>query len=98
MNYPICHFFNSFLNLFKHRDRITIIGDILKTVKNRKDGAKPSHIMQNARLSYPQTKKYLSYLVSCGLLVVTEKRTYVITEKGTRFLQLIEAYKIHTLR
>jgi predicted transcriptional regulator len=71
--------------------------DILKAVK-MKGEARKTQIMENARLNYIQTKKYLSYLVSCGYLAVTERQTYVITEKGARFLYLIEIQKIQTIR
>jgi predicted transcriptional regulator len=71
--------------------------DILKAVK-MKGEARKTQIMENARLNYIQTKKYLSYLVSYGYLAVTERQTYVITEKGARFLYLIEIQKIQTIR
>jgi predicted transcriptional regulator len=71
--------------------------DILKAVK-MKGEARKTQIMENARLNYIQTKKYLSYLVSYGYLAVTERQTYIITEKGARFLYLIEIQKIQTIR
>jgi predicted transcriptional regulator len=85
------------LRAFRYRDRITIMTDILKAVK-MKGEARKTQIMENARLNYIQTKKYLSYLVSYGYLAVTERQTYVITEKGARFLYLIEIQKIQTIR
>jgi predicted transcriptional regulator len=87
-----------FLNAFKYRDRITIIGDILKAVKESKNGRKLSQIMQGANLNYIQTKKYLNYLLNCHFLVVTEKETYVITTEGLRFLQFVEVQRIHSIR
>jgi predicted transcriptional regulator len=92
------HWSVSFLAAFKYRDRVSIMGDILKTVKTAGDGGSKYHIMQNARLNYIQTKKYLGYMQNCGFLVVSERQTYLITEKGYRFLQAIEIQKIHTLR
>ena len=83
---------------FKYRDRIAIIGDILKTVKNSRGGRKKTQIMQSANLNYVQTKKYINYLIDCGFLVVTQREMYVITKEGTRFLQLVEVQRIQNLR
>ncbi|MGQ9538705.1 MAG: winged helix-turn-helix domain-containing protein [Candidatus Bathycorpusculaceae bacterium] len=85
------------IRMFKYRDRTTIMGAILKTVKMRRE-AKKTQIMENVKLNYIQTKKYLSYLVSYGYLAITERQTYVITEKGKSFLQMVELQKIQFLR
>lgn len=87
----------SALRMFRYRDRVTIMSEILKAVKKRRE-AKKTQIMELARLNYVQTKKYLSYLVSYGYLAVTERQTYVITDKGARFLHLVEIQKIQTIR
>jgi len=83
---------------FKYRDRISIIGDILETVKNSRKGRRKTQIMQSANLNYTQTKKYLDYLLDCGYLMVTERETYTITNKGSRFLQLVDLQKINMVR
>lgn len=85
------------LRMFRYRDRITIMGDILKAVKIRRE-AKKTQIMELARLNYVQTKKYLNYLISYGYLAITERETYVITDKGARFLQMVEIQRIQTIR
>lgn len=85
------------IRMFKYRDRMTIMSVILKTVKMRQE-AKKTQIMENAKLNYIQTKKYLNYLVSYGYLAITERQTYVITEKGKSFLQMVELQKIQFLR
>jgi len=90
--------FSLFLNAFKYRDRTTIIGDILRSVRKSRDGRKKTQIMQSAKLNYVQTKKYLNYLLNYGFLVVTEKETYVITEKGSKFLQLLEIQQLRSIR
>lgn len=82
---------------FKYRDRVTIVSDILKAVKMRRE-AKKTQIMESAKLNYVQTKKYLNYLISYGYLAITERRTYIVTEKGNHFLQIIEIQKIQFLR
>ena len=88
----------SFLNAFKYRDRTTIIRDILEGIRSKKEGMRKTQVMNVARLNYIQTKKYLNYLLNYGFLAATERETYVITEKGKRFLQLIEMQRIHTMR
>ena len=90
--------FSLFLNAFKYRDRTTIIGEILRSVRKSSDGRKKTQIMQSAKLNYVQTKKYLNYLLNYGFLVVTERETYVITEKGSKFLQLLEIQRLRNIR
>jgi predicted transcriptional regulator len=87
----------SIIKAFKYRDRVTIICDILKSVKVKRE-AKRTQIMENARLNYVQTKKYLSYLLNSGYLAITERQTYVLTEKGSKFLYLIEIQKTQIVR
>jgi len=86
------------LHAFKYRDRTTIVSDVLQTVKDSRRGMKKTQIMQSANLNYIQTKKYLNYMLNYGFLVVTERDIYVITEKGNRYLQLIEMYRIRSIR
>jgi len=74
---------------FKYRNSVAIIGDILASVKNSMGGRKKTQIMQSANLNYILTEKYLNYLLNYGFLVVKERGMYVITEKGSRFLQLV---------
>ena len=73
------------------------MGDILKAVKKKRE-AKTTQIMELAKLNYIQTKKYLNYMLSYGLVAITERQTYIITEKGNRFLHLVEIQKIQTIR
>ena len=89
--------FSLFLNAFKYRDRMTIISEILRSVRKSRDGRKKTQIMQSAKLNYVQTKKYLNYLLNYGFLVVTERETYVITEKGSKFLQLLEIQQLRNI-
>jgi len=87
-----------FARAFKYRDRTTIINDILQTVRKSKNGRKKTQIMQSANLNSIQTKKYLNYLTNYGFLVITEKQTYAITSKGSKFLQFVEIQRIRYLR
>ncbi|MDH7563289.1 MAG: winged helix-turn-helix domain-containing protein [Candidatus Bathyarchaeota archaeon] len=88
----------SFLHAFKYRDRVGIMADILKAVKSTREGESKYGIMQNARLNYVQTKKYIHYMVNCGYLVVSQRETYLITEKGARFLQFIEIQRMQAIK
>jgi len=81
-------------HVFKYRDRTTIMIDILGAVRNSREEKKKTHIMQSVKMNHLQTEKYLNYLVGCGYLAVTNKKTYVITKDGSRFLQLIEMQKV----
>jgi len=81
-------------HVFKYRDRTTIMIDILGVVRNSREEKKKTHIMQSVKMNHLQTEKYLNYLVGCGYLVVTNKKTYVITKDGSRFLQLFEMQKV----
>lgn len=83
---------------FKNRDRVTIMLDILNSVKNSSKGKRKTQIMQSANLNYAQMKKYLKYLTNRGLLAATERQTYLITNDGSRFLQFVEIQKIHNLK
>ena len=86
------------MQLSKYRNRVSIMSDILASIKFSKKGLKKTQIMQSANLNYLQTKKYLSYMLNCGFLVVTERETYAITPKGTCFLQATLVEKTHIIR
>jgi hypothetical protein len=55
---------------------------------------KPTHVLYRTNLSHPQLKKYLQLLVSMGFAQELEKpsHSFVVTEKGRMFVQLIESY------
>ncbi len=83
---------------FKYRDRVAIIGDILRTVKETRSGRRKTQIMQSANLNYTQTMKYLGYLMGCGLITASDGETYIITSKGYEFLQLVEIQRLQSLK
>ena len=82
---------------FKYRDRVTIIGDILKTVKNSSGkGKRKTQIMQSANLNYDQVNKYLALLISNGYLKpecseIHKGPVYRATSKGLDFVKFLEA-------
>jgi len=73
---------------------MTIISDILKTLKNSKGGKRKTQIMQSANLNYTQMDKYLRYLLHYGFLELKENGKIEITNEGARFLLFLEAQKI----
>lgn len=71
----------------RRRGRRDLLVEILKTAQN---GARKTHIMEKAGLSYAQLKKYLRLLKEAGFL--SEKQgIWKTTEKG---FHAIEACKI----
>jgi predicted transcriptional regulator len=84
-------------NEFKYRDRMTIITDILNAVRNSGKGRRKTQIMQSANLNYAQMKKYLNYLMDCGLITDTERETYRITNKGSKFLYFLQMQRTKSL-
>jgi len=87
----------SILYAFKYRDRATIMTDILKSVHRSRQGIKKTQLMQSARLNHIQTQKYLNYMMNCGY-IVAERRTYMLTEKGKRYLQIVETQLISAMK
>jgi predicted transcriptional regulator len=71
-----------------YRSKIDIIAVILKTASND-GGALKAKIMYEGYLSWNQLKEYLSIVLKNDLLKYQEReRTFVITGKGIRFLNI----------
>ena len=71
----------------KFRSRIDIAAAILE---NTIEGSRRTLIMYKAYISYPQLREYLTSMTMAGLIRYSgdEEKTYHITEKGTRFLEI----------
>ena len=71
----------------KYRSRIDIAAAILE---NTIEGSRRTLIMYKAYISYPQLKEYLTSMTKAGLIRYSgeEEKTYHITEKGMRFLEI----------
>ena len=65
-----------------YRSRLEIISDMLEAVE---DGAKKTHIMYKANLSYSLLNKYLEVTNDADLLFL-KNDIYVVSEKGKMFL------------
>jgi len=76
--------------LGSYRGRLEIIADILQVAK---ENAKKTQIMYQANLSYKVLQRYLAKLVEASLICFEdEKRCYMLTNKGRKFLEAYEKY------
>jgi len=88
---------------FKYRDRVSIISDILKTVKNSSSkGKRKTQIMQSANLNYDQVNKYLALLISNGYIEKERSEihgglVYRATGKGLNFVRFFEAENLRLI-
>jgi predicted transcriptional regulator len=83
---------------FKYRDRVTIIRDVLKTIKRCDDGGRKYTIMKHASLSYDQLNKYLLFLTNMGYIkeiAEPDGKKYEVTEKGSVFLKSLDDLRLH---
>jgi len=70
-----------------NRDRHDITFEILVKAKS---GKNKTELMQGANLSYSLAKKYLSALMSKGLLEIDAKQHLKTTKRGLTFLEKCE--------
>jgi predicted transcriptional regulator len=76
-----------------YRNRLEIIKDILMVTENAgTNGAKKTHIMYGANLSYSLLTKYLQETLTAEL-ICRGKSCYIITKKGREYLGNYEKYK-----
>jgi predicted transcriptional regulator len=72
----------------KYRSKGRIFADILRAVAE--DGpVKVTHVLYKANLSHDRLTKYLQQLEESGLICKEQdgdRATYLITDKGTRFI------------
>lgn len=73
----------------KYRSRLEIVAAVLSVVN---DGAKKTHIMYKANLSYKLLNRYLSEVLDAGLVRLGNDGWYEITEKGRVFLEKFNGY------
>ena len=73
----------------KKRNRLEIIHDILKVIRDKSGRIKPTHILYKSNLSYQMMDDYLKELKEKGFIVEKKKdrgKVYEITEKGLNYL------------
>jgi predicted transcriptional regulator len=73
----------------KYRDRLQIIADILSVVR---DGAKKTHVMYQANLSFTLLKRYLTEVLEAGLVRCDDEDGYRLTRRGQSFLDRFHEY------
>lgn len=73
----------------RKRNRLEIIRDILKVIRERNGKIKPTHILYKSNLSYQMMEDYLDELKKKNFIIEVKQKkgkTYVITEKGLNYL------------
>jgi predicted transcriptional regulator len=71
------------------RDRLQIIHDILKAIRDKNGVIKPTHILYKANLSHQMLDEYLNDLISRGFVLENKEKkgkTYSLTNKGFAYL------------
>lgn len=72
----------------KYRDKLRIIADILSVIK---DGARKTHVMYRANLSYALLCRYLTEVLEAGLIWSDDEK-YRLTHRGIKFLDRFWEY------
>jgi predicted transcriptional regulator len=72
----------------KYRGKLQIIADILSVIR---DGAKKTHVMYQANLSFTLLRRYLSEVLEAGLVIVDDD-WYRLTSRGRKFLDRFGEY------
>jgi predicted transcriptional regulator len=79
----------------KYRSRTDIVYQIVQIAGRKYNGAKKTEIIYGAFLSSKQFRDYITLLIDHGLLQYRpEIRTFNVTEKGRRFLELYDSIGI----
>jgi predicted transcriptional regulator len=73
----------------KYRGKLKIIADILSVVRG---GAKKTHVMYQANLSFTLLKRYLSEVLEAGLVSCVDNDNYELTNRGQSFLDRYDSY------
>ena len=83
----------------KKRNRLEVIYDILKVIKEKNGKIKPTHILYKSNLSYQMMEEYISELKEKEFIEekkLKKGRTYSITEKGLNYLNQYNLIKDFT--
>jgi len=73
----------------KYRGKLQIIADILSVARG---GAKKTHVMYQANLSFTLLKRYLTEVLDGGLVIVDDEDRYRLTRRGQNFLDRFGEY------
>lgn len=82
--------------MMKKRNRIEIITDILKTIREKRGKIKQTHLMYKVNLSHKLMKSYLEELISKELIEESKKENniyIVIKPRGEEFIEKLQRLK-----
>lgn len=80
----------------KKRNRLEIIHDILKVIRERNGRIKPTHILYKSNLSHQMMEEYMGELKEKEFIKEIKKdrsKTFLITEKGLKYLNEFDMIK-----
>ncbi len=81
----------------KKRDKLEIIHSILKTLQEKGEHTKPTHILYKSNLSHQMLTEYLTELIKGKFIeeITTNdrKKHYRLTEKGFSYLKDYDSIK-----
>ncbi len=80
----------------KKRNRLEIIHDILRVIRDRNGKIKPTHILYKSNLSHQMMEEYLEELKNKEMIIeikTPRSRTYAITKKGLNYLEEFSVIK-----
>ena len=72
------------------RERLEIIHDMLRVIRDSGNHSKPTRLLYKSNLSHKMMKEYLDYLIENRFVVESEEKgskTYSLTERGFEYLQ-----------
>jgi predicted transcriptional regulator len=73
----------------KRRDRLQVIHDILRVIKDKDGKIKPTHILYKSNLSHQMMDEYLNELIEKKFVIEKKthnSKTYSLTQKGQDYL------------
>ena len=73
----------------RKRERLQVIYDILKTIREKDGKVKPTHILYKSNLSHQMMEEYLKELISKNFIIenkTNKGKTYSLTQKGFDYL------------
>lgn len=82
--------------MMKKRNRIEIITDILKTIREKRGKIKQTHLMYKVNLSHKLMKSYLEELISKEMIEESKKENniyIVIKPRGEEFIEKLQRLK-----
>lgn len=83
----------------KKRNRLEIIFDILRVIRDKNGKIKPTHILYKSNLSHQMMEEYLAELKEKGFIIEIKNKvgkTYAITDKGLNYLEKFNMIKDFT--